>query len=174
MGGRGLNGFQNSIDVSRAIASSLVYFIRIVLLSTLSLLLDCLEVLPPCLHMDKVQKFISTKEVRDVLDRGIPIIVVTRPPEQDQVGNTYWHRKCVELLEENGIRVVTVKEPRLHFKAVIIDDEILYIGSINPLSVVTVREIPSDYMIRFESEALVDEIVENAIGEKTYEEWLKS
>jgi len=55
--------------------------------------------------MDKVQKFISTKEVRDVLDRGIPIIVVTRPPEQDQVGNTYWHRKRIELLEENRIRL---------------------------------------------------------------------
>lgn len=131
-------------------------------------------IISPFLHMDKVQKFISTKEVKDALDRGIPIIVVTRPPEQDQVGNTYRHRKCIELLEENGIRVVTVKEPRLHFKAVIIDDEILYIGSINPLSVVTVREIPSDYMIRFESEALVDEIVENAIGEKIYEEWLRS
>jgi len=49
-----------------------------------------------------------------------------------------WHGKCVELLEENRIRVVTVKKPRLHFKVVIIDDEILYIGSNNPLSVVTV------------------------------------
>jgi len=85
-----------------------------------------------------------------------------------------WHGKCVELLEENGIRVATVKEPRLHFKVVIIDDEILYIGSINPLSVVTVREIPSDYMIRFESEALVDEIVENAIGEKPMKNGLKA
>jgi len=74
-------------------------------------------VISPFLHMDEVQKFISTKEVRDVLDRGIPIIVVTRPPGQDQVGNTYWHGKCVELLEENGIRVVTVKEPRLHLKS---------------------------------------------------------
>jgi len=124
--------------------------------------------------MDKVQKFVSTKEIRDALDRGISIIVVTRPPEQGQVGNVYWHRKCIELLEGNRIRVVTVKEPRLHFKAVIIDDEIIYVGSINPLSVITVKEIPSDYMIRFESEALVDEIVENAIGRNTYEEWLKS
>ncbi len=53
-----------------------------------------------------------------------------------------------------------------------IDNEIIYLGSINPLSVLTVREIPADYMIRFESEALVDEIIENAIGRKTYEQWL--
>jgi len=131
-------------------------------------------IISPFLHMDKVQKFVSTKEVRDALDRGVSIIVVTRPPEQDQVGNVYWHRKCIELLEGSKIKVVTVKEPKLHFKAVIIDDEIIYIGSINPLSIITVRETPSDYMIRFESEALVDEIVENAIGRKTYEEWLRS
>jgi len=124
--------------------------------------------------MDKVQKFVSTKEVRDALDRGVSIIIVARPPEQDQVGNVYWHRKCIELLEGSKIKVVTVKEPKLHFKAVIIDDEMIYIGSINPLSIITVRETPSDYMIRFESETLVDEIIENAIGRKTYEEWLRS
>jgi len=130
-------------------------------------------VISPFLHMDKVQKFVTTKEVRDALDRGVSIIVVTRPPEKDQVSSPEWHRKCIELLEKNGVRVVTVKEPRLHFKAVIIDDEVIYIGSINPLSVITVREIPSDYMLRFESEALVDEIVENAIGRDVYEAWLR-
>ncbi len=58
-----------------------------------------------------------------VMERGVSIIVVTRPPETDQVSNVYWHRKCIELLEDNHIKVVTVKEPRLHFKAVIIDNE---------------------------------------------------
>mgnify|MGYP000114829958 CR=1 FL=1 len=131
-------------------------------------------IISPFLNMDKVQKFVSTKEVKDALERGVSVIVVTRPPETDQVGNVYWHRKCIELLKDSHIKVVTVKEPRLHFKAVIIDNEIIYLGSINPLSVLTVREIPADYMIRFESEALVDEIVENAIGRKTYEHWLSN
>jgi len=62
------------------------------------------------------------------------------------------HEKCIEALEKAGIRVVTVKEPTLHFKAVIIDNEIIYLGSINPLSILTYREIPTDYVIRFESE----------------------
>jgi len=39
--------------------------------------------------------------------------------------------------------------------------------------VITVREIPSDYMLRFESEALVDENVENAIGRDVYESRLR-
>ena len=94
---------------------------------------------------------------------------MTRPPETDQVGNVYWHRKCIELLKDGRIKVVVAKEPRLHFKAVIMDNEIIYLGSINPLSILTIREKPADYMIRFESEALVDEIIENAIGRKTYE-----
>jgi len=129
-------------------------------------------IISPFLYMDKVQKFVSTKEVKDAQRRGVSIIVVTRPPEADQVSNVYWHRRCIELLKNNNIKVVTVKEPRLHFKAVIIDNVVIYLGSINPLSVLTVREIPADYMIRFESEALVDEIIENAIGRETYEQWL--
>ncbi len=129
-------------------------------------------IISPFLHTDKVQKFISTKEIKDALKRGVSVIVVTRPPEKDQVSSVYWHEKCIELLKDNHIKVVTVKEPRLHFKAVIIDNEIIYLGSINTLSVLTVKEIPADYMIRFESEALVDEIIENAIGREVYEQWL--
>ena len=131
-------------------------------------------IISPFLNIDKVRKFVSTKEVKDALERDVLIIVVTRPPEANQVSNVYWHRKCIELLKDSRIKVVTVKEPRLHFKAVIIDNEIIYLGSINPLSVLTVREIPADYMIRFESEALVDEIIENAISRKTYELWLSN
>ncbi len=129
-------------------------------------------IISPFLYMDKVQKFTSTKEVIDALKRDVSIIVVTRPAETGQVSNVYWHNRCIELLENKNIMVVTVEEPRLHFKAVIIDNEIIYLGSINPLSVLTYQEIPADYMIRFESEALVDEIIENAIGKEIYELWL--
>jgi len=84
------------------------------------------------------------------------------------------HKECIDVLRSSGVKVVTVKEPRLHSKAVIIDNEVIYLGSINPLSVATYKEIPADYMIWFESEALVDEIVENAIGREAYEDWLAS
>jgi len=63
------------------------------------------------------------------------------------------------------------EQPKLHFKSVIIDDSIIYLGSINPLSIMTVSYVPPDYMVRFESEALVDEIIENVIGKEKYESW---
>ena len=50
-------------------------------------------------------------------------------------------------------------------------DSAFYIGSINPLLIVTVRYIPADYMLRFVSEALVDEILERSVPD--YQEWLK-
>ncbi|MEM0047982.1 MAG: hypothetical protein QW464_03815 [Ignisphaera sp.] len=78
--------------------------------------------------------------------------------------------ECIEILKKADIKVVT--EQKLHFKAVIIDNEILYLGSINPLSIIAIRYIPSDYMVRFESEALVDEIIENTIGKELYEKWI--
>ncbi|MCR6692989.1 MAG: hypothetical protein MRT15_11400 [archaeon YNP-LCB-003-016] len=58
----------------------------------------------------------------------------------------------------------------LHFKAVIVDDEIVYLGSINILSLLPIEYYSPDYMVRFESEALTDEIIENVIGRKKYEE----
>ncbi len=64
-----------------------------------------------------------------------------------------------------------VEKPRFRFKAVILDDSVVYLGSINPLQVITVKYIPADYMLRFVSEALVSEIVERFMPE--YEEWLK-
>jgi len=129
-------------------------------------------VISPFLNMLRVQKFTSAKEIKEALKRGVDIIVVTRPPEPRKVSNVEEHEECIEALEKTGFRVVTVEEPTLHFKAVIIDNEIIYLGSINPLSILTYREIPADYMIRFESEALVDEIIENAIGRGVYEQWL--
>lgn len=129
-------------------------------------------VISPFLNTLRVQKFISAREVKETLKRGVDIIVVTRHPEPKKVSDIKEHKNCIEALEKAGLKVVTVKEPTLHFKAVIIDNEIIYLGSINPLSILTYREIPADCMIRFESEALVDEIIENAIGRDVYEHWL--
>ncbi len=129
-------------------------------------------IISPFLNELRVRKFISAREVGDALKRGVSIVVVTRPPEPRKVANVKEHEKCIGMLRDSKIKVVEVGEPTLHFKAVIIDNEVIYLGSINPLSVLTYREIPADYMIRFESEALVDEIIESAIGRETYEQWL--
>lgn len=129
-------------------------------------------IISPFLNIKRVHKFVTTPEVRETLRKGISMIVVTRPAEEKQVSDVKMHKTCIDMLREQGIKVVTVSEPKLHFKTVIIDNTIIYLGSINPLSILTEWEIPADYMIRFESEALVDEIIENAIGIEIYEKWL--
>jgi len=126
-------------------------------------------VISPFLNRAAVEKFCNLREVEEALKKGKRIIVVTRPPNQSEVENPGEHETCIRLLEGKGIKVI--RKPRFHFKAVIIDDSIIYIGSINPLQVITVRYIPADYMLRFVSEALVNEITEKFIPE--YQEWLK-
>jgi len=128
----------------------------------------------PYLNTKRVKLFLSIKGVRDALSRGVRMVVVTRPARGGRggVSNPKEHGDAIRLLRDAGVKVVEVDA--LHFKAVIIDNEVIYLGSINPLSVVTYKEIPADYMIWFESEALVDEIVENAIGREAYENWLAS
>ena len=125
-------------------------------------------IISPFLNKLAVNKFCGYKEVRDVIEKGKRIIVVTRPPNSDEVEDPKEHDECIKILRNHGIKVV--EHSRVHFKSVIIDDSIIYIGSINPLSSVTIRYIPADYMLRFVSEALVDEIFER-FPER--DEWFK-
>ena len=126
-------------------------------------------IISPFLNRAAVEKFCNLKEVSDALKKGKKIVVVTRPADPKEVDDPGEHRLCIDMLSKCGVKVI--ERPRFHFKAVIIDDSIIYIGSINPLQIITVRYIPADYMLRFVSEALVDEIIEKFIPE--YQEWLK-
>ncbi|MDK2870429.1 MAG: hypothetical protein PWP39_1664 [Pyrococcus sp.] len=126
----------------------------------------------PFLSKQKVSRFLSFKEVGEGIEKGVKFIVITRPADKKEVGDPKEHEECVQMLKEKGIRVV--EQPRLHFKCVIVDESIIYhLGSINPLSIMPVSYVPPDYMVRFESEALVDEIIENVIGREEYEHWTK-
>jgi hypothetical protein len=103
------------------------------------------------------------------LKSGKRIVVVTRPPDPKEVEDPREHRECIEALKRVGVKVVEMS--RFHFKAVVIDDSIIYVGSINPLHIVTLRYVPADYMMRFVSEALVEEVLEKFMP--SYQEWLK-
>ena len=127
-------------------------------------------IISPFLNKLKVEGFTYAKEVKEALSRGVKIVVVTRPPDPKEVSDVNEHKECIRILENAGIKVT--EEPRLHFKAAIIDYEIIYLGSINPLSIITIKYVPPDYMVRFESEALIDEIIENAVGKDIYEKWI--
>lgn len=127
-------------------------------------------VISPFLRESQVSKFLSFKEVKEAVSRGVKFTIITRPPKKNEVEDPKKHEVCIKMLEERGFKVF--KLPKLHFKSVIIDNSIIYLGSINPLSIVTVNYVPPDYMIRFESEALVDEIIDNVLGKEKYESWV--
>ena len=131
-------------------------------------------IISPFLRKETVAKFLNFKEVRDVLQSEKKVVVVVRPAEDDQVGskNVKEQSECIKMLREGKVKVV--EKPQFHFKAAIIDDSIIYIGSINPLSIITIYYVPADFMLRFVSEALVDEVVEKFVTKEEYASWLSS
>jgi len=134
---------------------------------------DHMVILSPFLNMNAVRKFVSLKEMKAAMDRGVRITVVTRPPKKGEIyeKSIKEHEKCIEYLKSSGLKVV--ERAKFHFKTVIVDAKIIYIGSINPLSVITITYVPADYMLRFVSEALVDEIVDKTISREEYEKYLE-
>lgn len=128
----------------------------------------------PFLKLDRVKLFLSMRSVQEALKRGVKVVVVTRPARRGKskfgVGDPREHQAAIETLRRAGVKVVEMEA--LHFKAVIIDNNILYLGSINPLSIMLVEYYPPDYMVRFVSEALVDEVIEKVLSREKYEEML--
>jgi hypothetical protein len=130
---------------------------------------DYALIISPFLNIIAVEKFCNLKETNNVLNKGKKIVVITRKSDPKEVEDPREHKECIEILRKNNIKVI--EKSKFHFKTVIIDDSIIYVGSINPLQIITLRYIPADYMLRFVSEALVDEITERFIPE--YQEWLR-
>lgn len=124
---------------------------------------DLVVIVSPFLNRKRAHKFISLPKVKGALKRDVPMIVVTGLVKEGQVSDVEMHRACINMLRENSVKVVIMEGPKLHFKSVVIDNAIIYLGSINPLSILTEWKIPADYMMRFESKALVDEVIENVI-----------
>lgn len=137
-------------------------------------------IISPFLGQKKVNKFVQMKEVGRALERQVKIIVVTKDPEElktmsgrERSNKAEYHKKCIDTLKKAGVDVKVINR-KLHFKAAIIDGKILYVGSINFLSVTTEEVTPEDYMLRFESEGLVAEVVDRVLGWETYSDWIES
>jgi len=128
-------------------------------------------IISPFLSRPAVEKFLDLPELKSALKRGVKIKVLTKPPKEFKDSKTRLeHQLCIKMLKEAGIDVKSVE--RLHFKAAFLDNRgslsVAYVGSVNLLSVVTVKGVPEDYMLRFESEALIDELASELKGLELY------
>ncbi|HIP63256.1 MAG TPA: hypothetical protein EYH04_03980 [Archaeoglobus profundus] len=73
--------------------------------------------------------------------------------EHPSVRNKKDHRKAVQILENLGVYIV--RREYMHEKAIIIDNRVAYLGSINCLSKYS-YERKDDYMLRYTHPELVE------------------
>lgn len=78
--------------------------------------------------------------LRAAVERGVGVFVVTRAHDDRRKSELPEYRRLERALEEWCRRPVVHKR-RMHEKLVIIDDEILWVGSLNPLSHSDTQEI---------------------------------
>lgn len=87
-------------------------------------------------------------------DRGVQVVINTRPPEEHDSEYRYQAEEAISLLQEMGVRVLfTVKH---HRKLAIVDREILWEGSLNILSYYNSCEIMRRTVSRSEAETLIN------------------
>ncbi|WFO74631.1 hypothetical protein J4526_05985 [Desulfurococcaceae archaeon MEX13E-LK6-19] len=123
-----------------------------------------LVVISPFLKKSIVARSIGDGVLARALEKKISVKVVTLSPSSRGIRERGELRvreqeECIKLLTESGVDVVL--KNNMHFKAVLVDDHIVYIGSVNPLSTIPLKS--NDYMIRVEDKNLVEEI-EEAVG----------
>jgi len=104
--------------------------------------------------------FITTKRVasygeifRARISEGIKIRCVTRPPEDNGSMSQEFSKDALDSLEHIGCAVDTRKN--LHEKIIVVDDEIVWTGSLNPLSHTSAS---TEIMMRIESKELSKQI----------------
>ncbi len=94
-----------------------------------------------------------TQALRVALDKGIRIIVVTRPPEAFNANDRTSLQQGLEILKNNNINAIF--KPNIHQKFAIIDQKTVWYGSINLLSYGNAQES----IMRLESAAIAMELM---------------
>ena len=95
------------------------------------------------------------KQLRNALDKGIRTIVVTRPAEDFKAKDRMALQQILEELKTSGISVVS--KSNIHQKFAIIDQKIVWYGSINLLSYGTAQES----IMRIESSNIANELIKS-------------
>ncbi|MDY6905485.1 MAG: DEAD/DEAH box helicase family protein [Thermodesulfobacteriota bacterium] len=118
-----------------------------------------------------VSPFIRIKRTRQMLqhlkistDRNIRVIVVTRPKEDFKSKDHAALQRVLDLLTDNGVKIVCMSN--IHQKFAIMDQQIVWYGSINLLS----YGIAQESIMRIESSNIAHELmksIENVSPEKS-------
>ncbi|MCR5321949.1 MAG: hypothetical protein K6E85_01495 [Lachnospiraceae bacterium] len=96
--------------------------------------------------------------MKDVQEKGVRIVIVTLKPEaypEDRIEPT---EELISLMIENGIKVKTEEHIHEHFG--IIDNEIVWYGSLNLLS----KGKEDDNLIRVKNSEIAQELKEITFG----------
>ena len=110
----------------------------------------------PGLNTTRVKAFLDG--VKDVQEKGVRIVIVTLKPEaypEDRIEPT---EELISLMVENGIKVKTEEHMHEHFG--IIDNEIVWYGSLNLLS----KGKEDDNLIRVKNSEIAQELKEITFG----------
>jgi len=78
-------------------------------------------------------------QLRAAVERGVNVYVVTKTQEERPTGQAVAYRDLTDTLRRWGIQVIPKKA--MHEKHVFVDDDVVWIGSLNPLSFRDTREI---------------------------------
>lgn len=105
-----------------------------------------IEIFSPFTHTQRVDALIE--EIFSKLPRNIRIKIHTLEPTSKSIKSQFYHQKAIDALS-NLENVEIVLRKNMHEKAVFIDNDICYLGSLNVLA-----GSDSDYMLKINSKEL--------------------
>ena len=95
------------------------------------------------------------KHLKIALDKNIRVIVVTRPVEAFKAEDRIALQSVLDLLTNNGVHVIF--KPDIHQKFAIMDQKMVWYGSINLLSYGSAQES----IMRIESSNIANELIKS-------------
>lgn len=94
-------------------------------------------IMSPFVTRERLQTYIDL--LRAKVEQGIKLEVVTRPPHQQGTLDKNNVEKMLNYLEQVGVKVKC--ESSMHQKVIVIDGQVVWFGSLNPLSHRNTREL---------------------------------
>jgi superfamily II DNA or RNA helicase len=102
-----------------------------------------------------------TQQLKMAAINNVRVVVVTRPVEEYKLSDQEALRETFDLFEENEIRIVL--KPNIHQKFALIDQKVVWYGSINYLSYGSAEES----VMRIESANIANELLKSIEGKIT-------